>query len=65
MNRFISKIFGYVTFFLGLLGLTYLFNELWEWFQGDDLIRNAVASTITFILIDLCRLLFVKISKMQ
>jgi len=60
MNRFLSSIAEYVKFFLIFLGLTYLSDELWNWFQGDSLLRNAVIATISFILVDLGRLLFKK-----
>ena len=62
MDRFISRIIGYVTFFLGFLGLTYLFYKLWR-FEGDSLIRNAVVTTIAIILLDLGRFLFEKFTK--
>lgn len=60
MNRFLSSILEYLKFFLILLGLTFLFDELWNWFEGDSLIRNAISTTIAIILIDLGRLLFKK-----
>ncbi|SDH43889.1 hypothetical protein SAMN05443529_11380 [Desulfosporosinus hippei DSM 8344] len=58
MNRFITSILGYVKFFLIFLALIFLSDQLWNWFEGDSLLRNAVAVTIAIMLGDLGRLLF-------
>ncbi|AGA68231.1 hypothetical protein Desdi_0704 [Desulfitobacterium dichloroeliminans LMG P-21439] len=52
MGSLLVKVKEYLLFFLVFLGLIYLFDELWNWFYGDSLIRNAFAVTITIILID-------------
>lgn len=60
MDRFLSSALGYAKFFLMFLGLTFLSNELWNWFEGNSLLRNAVTTTVALILLDLGRLLFKK-----
>ncbi|EHQ89917.1 hypothetical protein [Desulfosporosinus youngiae] len=62
MNGLLSSILGYLRFFLILLGLTYFLDELWNWFEGDSLLRNAIAMTIAIMLFDLGRLLFKKLN---
>lgn len=58
MDRFLSSALVYVKFFLMFLGLTFLSDELWNWFEGDSILRNAVTTTVALILLDLGRLLF-------
>ena len=60
MSRFLDPILGYVKFFLTFLVLTFLSDELWNWLQGDSLLRNAVTATIAIMLVDLGKLLFKK-----
>jgi len=60
MDKLISSILGYVKLFLMFLGITFLFDELWNWFQGDSLLRNAVTTTVALILLDLGRFLVKK-----
>jgi hypothetical protein len=63
MHICIRRILRYVIFFLVLLGLLFLLQELWNWFQGDSLLLNAITITIAIILLDLCRLLFNKFTQ--
>ena len=60
MDRFLSSILGYAKFFLIFLGFTYLSDELWNWFEGDWLLRNAAVATISLMLVDLGRFLYKK-----
>lgn len=63
MNRFTISILGYVKFFLMYLVITFLFYKLWNWFQGDSLLQNAVIVTIAIMLVDWGRLLFKKLKR--
>ena len=53
MYIFINLIVRYVKAYLLGLGLIYLCNELWGWFQGDSLLENAVIITFAIIVADL------------
>lgn len=60
MYIFLNLILKYVKIYLLSLGLTYLFNQLWDWFQGDSLLENAVIITLAVIAADLANKLISK-----
>jgi hypothetical protein len=62
-NRYLSWVLSYVRFFFGFLGFIFLSQELWNWFPGDSLLRNAVTVTISIMLVDWGRLLFKKFTQ--
>lgn len=60
VESYLNYIKKYINFFLVFLGLNFLMQELWNWFEGDSLIRNAVAITIANIFINLIIFLYRK-----
>lgn len=65
MSRQFDWVLGYIKFyikfFLVYLGFTFLVQELWNWFEGDSLLRNAIGVTVAVMLVNLCRLLYKKV----
>jgi hypothetical protein len=56
MKSFSTLIKDYVKFYIMNLGLLYLSQELWNWFEGDSLLVMAAIGTISFIVVDLIKL---------
>lgn len=53
MESYLTLIKEYVKFYIMNLGLVYLMQELWNWFQGDSLLKIAAIGTTSFIIVDL------------
>jgi hypothetical protein len=56
MKSYSTLIKDYVKFYIMNLGLLYLSQELWNWFEGDSLLKMAAIGTISFIVVDLIKL---------
>lgn len=53
MESHLSLIKEYVKFYIMNLGLVYLMQKLWNWFEGDSLLKLAAIGTTSFIMVDL------------
>jgi hypothetical protein len=63
MKMYLEWVTRYVNFFFSFLGILFLVQELWNWFEGDSLLRNAAAITVAIALFDFCKFLFKKLKQ--
>lgn len=60
MESYFSLIKVYVKFYIVNLGLVYLTQKLWNWFEGESVLKLTATWTIVFIIIDLIQRFYMK-----
>jgi len=60
MENYLTLIKEYVKFYIINLGLVYLMQELWSWYEGDSLLKLASIGTTSFIIVDLVQRFYMK-----